>query len=282
MDPAKLPIEVRDLVPAFFDFWTNPDRPWDAYIEAYPEVLNDLARSGRELDVQRRAKALTGYGGRDALIRSNATLARGWVENAASRVSALLGVADADLRAVTMVGVCTSNGWVDRGTLYLALEMIPDPDFGEVLSAHEIAHVLQARLSEQRWPDEGPLGAQIYSEGFATAVTAQLYPQHGLADHLWFQRGHEGWLTACDNRAEEAEKSILANLGSEDDAVIGSYLTLGAQTALPARIGYFIGTRIVQNLRREYSWPAMAHWSADRAIDEIATELRSDLESFAL
>ncbi|MFI5692527.1 hypothetical protein ACIA58_11855 [Kribbella sp. NPDC051586] len=42
-------VTVRGLVPAFLDFWASADRSWDEYVEKYPEVLNDLTRSGRAL-----------------------------------------------------------------------------------------------------------------------------------------------------------------------------------------------------------------------------------------
>jgi hypothetical protein len=272
---------VRDLIPAFLDFWVDPKRPWDAYIGQHPEVLNDLVRSGRTLDSERRNKAFAGYADAEARIRANAPHARPWIENAADRVGTLLGVADADISAVAMVGLFTSNGWVHDDTLYLAVEMIADPRFGEVLAAHEIAHVLQTRLAEEPWPEEGPLGVQVFGEGFATAVTAELYPQFGLADHLWFEPGHDDWLARCESQRHEAETAILVDIASEDDRVIASFLMMRGETALPRRVGYFVGTGLVQRLQRDHTWQEMARWSPDRALREIESELTQQLEQTA-
>jgi hypothetical protein len=273
-----VPVEIRDLVPAFIDFWSDPGRPWDAYVAAHPEVVNDLTRSGRELDAPRVTRAIAGYEDREALVRSNATRARGWIEEAAKRVGDLLGVPDPSLRAVTMVGVCTSNGWVDHDVLYLALEMITDARLGEVIAAHEIAHVLQIRLAHEPWPDEGPLGLQVFSEGFATAATAELYPEFGLAEHLWFDSTHDDWLAACESHAQTAQAAILRDLGSEDEAVIASFLTLSGASVLPARVGYFIGANLIRQLRSDYAWQEMARWPPNRATNEVRTALVRNLE----
>ncbi|MFI6826113.1 hypothetical protein ACIBG5_03340 [Kribbella sp. NPDC050241] len=266
-------VVVRDLVPAFLEFWTNPNRQWDEYAGQHPEVLNDFTRTGRTLEPERLEKALATYPELEARIRANAPHATRWIEEAAARVVPVLEAEHVDIHGVAMVGLGTSNGWVDNGTLYLAVEMIPDERSAEILAAHEIAHALQLPLPEHPWPDDGPLGQSIYSEGFATALTAELFPQYDLAEHLWFGPGYDDWLADCESRRQEAEAAILADLDSEDDAVSGRYLTMSGQTGFPKRIGYFVGTRLIQALRREHTWPELARWSTDRAMDEVRARL---------
>jgi len=266
-------VVVRDLVPAFLEFWSAPDRPWDAYVEQHPEVLNDLTRVGRTLEPERLEKTLAAYPELEARIRSNAPHATRWIEEAAERVVPVLEAEHVDIHGIAMVGLGTSNGWVDDGTLYLAVELIPDERSAEIFAAHEIAHALQLPLPDQPWPGGGPLGLGIYSEGFATALTAELFPQYSLADHLWFGPGYHDWFADCESARQEAEAAILADLDSDDDTVTGRYLTMSGQTDFPKRIGYFVGTRVIQALRRDHSWPELARWSTDRALREVRARL---------
>lgn len=266
-------VVVRDLVPAFLEFWAAPDRQWDEYAGRHPDVLNDFTRTGRTLEPERLEKVLAAYPELEPRIRANAPHAVRWIEEAAARVVPVLDAEHVDIHGVAMVGLGTSNGWVHDGTLYLAVEMIPDESSAEILAAHEIAHALQFPLPEQPWPDDGPLGLSIYSEGFATALTAELFPQYGLAEHLWFGSGYDEWLADCESRRQEAETAILADLDSEDDAVSGRYLTMSGQTDFPKRIGYFVGTHLIQALRRDHTWPELARWSTARAMDEVRARL---------
>ncbi|RZU01434.1 hypothetical protein EV645_8265 [Kribbella rubisoli] len=269
-------VTVRDLVPAFIDFWASADRPWDEYIEKHPDVLNDLTRSGRTLQEAQREKTFAAYEQFADRIRANAPHATRWIEQAADRVVPLLDAGHIDIDGVAMVGLATSNGWVAGGTLYLAVELIPDERGAEILGAHEIAHALQAPLPEQPWPDEGPLGEDIYSEGFATALTAELFPQYTLAEHLWFGPGYDDWLADCQRQEAAARAAILGNLDSEDDDVIRRFLTLSGKSEFPQRIGYYVGTRLIQDLRREHSWPDLARWSTARAMHELRAWLTNN------
>ncbi|WP_157979734.1 hypothetical protein [Kribbella monticola] len=264
-------VVVRNLVPAFLEFWSDPDRQWGEYVEQHPDVLNDFTRSGRTPTREQVEKALASYPERETRIRANAPHGRRWIEQAADRVVPLLEAEHLDIEGVAMVGLGTSNGWVNDGTLYLAVELIPDERAAEILAAHEIAHALQFPLPEQPWSEDGPLGQRIYSEGFATALTAELFPQYSLAEHLWFGPGYDDWLADCERHETTARAAILAELESEDEQVSRRYLTLSGET--PHRIGYFVGTRLIQGLRRDHSWPELARWSTDQAMNAVRASL---------
>ncbi|MFD7157178.1 hypothetical protein ACFV9C_21450 [Kribbella sp. NPDC059898] len=260
-------VTVRDLVPAYLDYRAGGN--WDEYVEKCPEVLNDLTRSGRTLQPAQREKAFAAYERYAERIPANAPHGTRWIEQAAARVVPLLDAAHVDIDGVVMVGLATSNGWVADGTLYLAVELIPDERAAEILAAHEIAHALQAPLPAQPWPDEGPLGQNIYSEGFATALTAELFPRYSIAEHLWFGPGYDDWLLDCRRHEAAARADILANLGSEADEVVRRFLTLSHDSEFPQRIGYYVGMQFIQHLRKQYGWPDLARWSTDQALKEL-------------
>jgi hypothetical protein len=283
-----MPITMRNLVPEFLRFWqqaAGQDEQrqlalWHEYVEMYPEVVDDLRRSGRVADPR---EALELYPTVLELVKANAEAGTGWVEEAAELVVPVLDAAHLDLQAVVMVGLGTSNGWVSefrgRPTLFLAVEQIPDTAAPRILAAHELAHAVQLPLPEATWSDEGPLGQWIYSEGFATALTAELMPEYGLAKHLWFGGGYDDWLAECVRVLPAAQAAILADLESEDDEVAGRYLYLNRESPFPHRIGYLVGTQLVQDLRRTYGWPELARWSPERAMEEVRRALKLSVRS---
>jgi len=271
-------VVLRDLVPAFLEFWAKaaqepPERQvelWDEYVAANPDVVNDATRSGSTVDP---VKVLAGYPGRQELIRANAPLVGGWITEAFDLVAPALAAAHAEMPAVALVGLGRSNGWVSevdgRYTLFLAVEQIADVDGARILAAHELAHALQLPLPAQPWPEDGTLGETIYAEGFATALTAELLPEYELAEHLWFGTGYESWLAECERALPAATDAILAELGSSDDQVLRRYVMVTEDGDFPTRIGYLVGTRAVQRLRETYSWPELARWSQVRATGEL-------------
>lgn len=269
-------------MPDFLEFWHRAAAQdeqqqlalWDQYVERCPEVIDDFRRSGRDPDPQ---QALELYPKVLELVRANAEVAGGWVEEAAELVTPVLEATHLDVQAVVMVGLGTANGWVShfggRPTLFLAVERIPDGTAVRILAAHEFAHAVQLPLPEVAWTDDGPLGQWIYSEGFATALTAELLPEYGLAEHLWFGGGYDQWLADCLRVLPAAEAAILADLESEEDDVVGRYLTRNRESPFPDRIGYLVGIRLVQDLRRTHGWPELARWSTERAMEEVRRAL---------
>lgn len=262
-------------MPAFLAFWDNAPEGWEEYVAQHPEVLDDLTRFGAELTPERRDHALAAYREREERIRANAPHGVRWIEEAAQRVAPLLEAEQVDLRGVAMVGVDTSNGWVSRDTLYLAVEQIPDERSARILATHEIAHALQQPLPAEPWHDDGTLGCAIYSEGFATALTVELFPEYSLAEHLWFGTGYDDWLANCERQQQQASAAIYQELDSDDGTTLNSYLALGGERDFPTRIGYFVGTRLIQALRRDHTWPELARWSTTRATHELEIHLQT-------
>jgi hypothetical protein len=267
-------LTVRDLVPAFLAFWENAPSGWDEYVEQHPEVYDDLTRFGRTLTPERREYALAAYREREARIRANAPHGVRWIEEAAQRVVPLLEAEHVDLRGVVMVGVDTSNGWFSDGTLYLAVEQIPDERAARILAAHEMSHTLQQLLAAEPWPDDSALGCWVFSEGFATALTVELFPEYLLAEHLWFGPGYDDWLTDCEQQQQRAEAAIRQDLEATEPETINRYLALGSEHDLPSRIGYFVGTRLIQELRHDHTWAELARWSPAQVMDQLRASAR--------
>ena len=268
-----MPIVVRDLVPAFLDFWaqaadattSQQQALWRAYTADHPEVVNDLVRIGADTVGSMPAPAT--YAALLPRIITNAPVALDWLEGAAAEVTQVLDRTELSITCVSMVGLAGSNGWVTvfdgSPTVFLAVEQIPGPDAGRILAAHEIAHACQ-------WPEDGPIGRRTFAEGFATQLTAELMPQHPLAKHLWFDDGYEGWLADCQQALPRARHEIAAAAARDDHAATARYFMGGGGSDLPDRIGYLVGVRMIQELRRTCSWPELARWTPEQAIAHTA------------
>ncbi|GAB4050490.1 hypothetical protein [Catellatospora paridis] len=273
-----MPTLVRDLVPAFLDFWAQaadapPDRQlrlWRGYIARHPEVVADVIRGGGEPDP---GPALARYPELIDRIRANGALAAGWFEQAARLVAPALQAEELTVPCVSMVGLARSNGWVSevdgRPTLFMAVEQLPHDTAARILAAHEMAHAIQLPMPATPWPEEGPLGHGIFAEGFATLLTTELLPEYGPAEHLWFGPGHEDWLAECEQVLPAARAEILACLDATDRDVQRRYLNMHAGYHLPDRIGYLVGVRALEQLRKAYTWPQLARWDTDRAMAEL-------------
>ncbi|MFD0599053.1 hypothetical protein ACFQZ4_47715 [Catellatospora coxensis] len=185
----------------------------------------------------------------------------------------MLQAQDLTVPCISMVGMARSNGWVSevdgRHTLFLAVEQIPDADAARILATHEMAHAIQLPMPATPWPQDGPLGHGIFAEGFATRLTVELLPEYGIAEHLWFGPGYDGWMAECERRLPEARAEILACLDATDLGVQRRYLNLNGGHHLPDRIGYLIGVHAVEELRQAYTWPELARWGTDRAMAEL-------------
>jgi hypothetical protein len=60
----------------------------------------------------------------------------------------------------------------------------------------------------------------------------------------------------------------------EEHEVKRCYLRLRSGYHIPERIGYLVGVRAVQELRRTHGRPELARWSTDRAMTQLRRVLQ--------
>jgi len=152
-----------------------------------------------------------------------------------------VGLSEDPLHAVLMVGVGTSNGWVAdvdaRRTLFLALELLPDPPFDRVLVTHEAVHTVQAGVD---WP--ATVAADLWREGSATAFSRHLCPDLGDSAYLWFDDEHADWVRSCEADTQIITTMARDNIVNADEAIVRGLFSLPDNSPIPHRAGYWLET----------------------------------------
>lgn len=182
-----------------------------------------------------------------------------------------------------VVGVGSSNGWVaswpDAPTLFLALELLPEPPFDQVLVAHEMIHLAHERRRPAPWPET--VGTRLFAEGLAGALSRRLVPGLALDAYLWVDDAHRDWLGECQRRGGQLAAALLRDLELEEERG-QRYFSARPELAegLPVRIGYWAGMLAVQRLLDE-SFEAspgpLLDWDFRTATQELARAL-TDLD----
>jgi hypothetical protein len=180
--------------------------------------------------------------------------AHGLVAAAADRLADALGLVGG-VPYVVMFGTGDSNGWVTvfegQPTLFLAVELLPDAPYDEVLIVHELVHV--AHQSHASYDDEdASVGEMLLQEGIATALSARLRPGLAPDDYLWFGRpGVSRWRASCLDVWDRCVSDIVSLAGSREVADVRRFFSgseISVTDGVPGRAGYLIGALGVEQL----------------------------------
>lgn len=217
---------------------------WAKYEAAHPAIFEVYYRSWG--DPRKRGAALAQVSPLAPLILQREARALRLVTAVSEQLSAM-GLTDQPLRVVLLVGVGSSNGWVapvdGRPTLFLALELLPDPPFDQVLIAHESIHTIQPGVD---WP--ATVAADLWREGCATALSRQLCAGHEDSAYLWFDAHHRDWLRACEEYGGLITAMTLDNLKNTDQQIIRALFSMPETTSVPHRAGYWLADKMVTAL----------------------------------
>ncbi|MFI5836500.1 hypothetical protein ACIA5A_22760 [Micromonospora sp. NPDC051300] len=291
MPPPDL-LRVRDLVPDALTCLRDcrrapagrwPERWRSGYLARHPDVFGVLDRDGDWSDPAGVTAAVAGLRDRTADLATRAETVRALLPAGVADVAGALGWAGegGPVECVVLVGLHLANGWADdldgRYALFLAVEQLgPDEDVG-LLVRHEAAHVVHDRRAGIRdWPSHG-VANQLFAEGLATQVSAELDPGRPPEAYLWFGRpGHRRWFDECRRRWPEILGRVRADLDAVDPDHHAAYFLMRDSPLrgdLPRRCGYLVGLAAVRRLRARHGLPELAGWSLPRVRAEMATTL---------
>ncbi|WFE39635.1 hypothetical protein [Micromonospora sp. WMMD998] len=285
-------LRVRDLVPdalaclrqcrsAPADRW--PERWRSGYLARHPDVFRVLDRDGDWSDPADVAAVVDGLRDRVADLAARAEAVRDLLPAGVADAAGALGWSGegGPVECVVLVGLGRANGWADdlggRFALFLAVERLGPPDDDGLLVRHEVAHVVHDRRAGIRdWPPHG-VANQLFAEGLATQVTAEIDPGRPLEAYLWFGRpGHRPWLDECRRRWPEILDRVRADLDATDPDHHAAYFLMRDSPLrgdLPRRCGYLVGLAAVRRLRDRHGLPELAGWPLSRVRAEMATAL---------
>jgi hypothetical protein len=286
-------LTIDDTTPTFLAYWdqaaglsvAEQRRLWHEWYEAsHPEVFSAYyRRHGRVSDLE---TALARFPEEVPRLRQGiATLKRG-IEATAARLGGIFAAPDVDLRWVLMVGLFSSDGWVDwvadEPVCFCAVEYVEDLKRADVLLAHEAAHVFHVRCNPERCAEMETVGHALFLEGLAVHASAQVVPGADEAGYLWAGKrrvpangqGVGDWAVECEAKWPQLRESLLRELRSEEEEVYAAwFLGRRVRQVVPVRAGYFVGYRLLAELGERHSIADMARWSAARVLAEITQEL---------
>lgn len=221
---------------------------------------------------------------RDAAVQAPTLLER--IVAAERRAHHLVGQAEGDFRArgllagdelhvVLLVGGHTSNGWVaehhGRHTLFLALELLGEPPYDDLLVVHELTHLAQTQLSAATRSHTYPASLAVLVEGAATATSRALRPGYTDSAYLWMDEAHHDWLRECESNARQIASLLIehADLLDDHDAV-APLLRNRSAPGIPARSGYWAGDLIARAMLHDgYNLRDLLSVEKDEAIDRV-------------
>jgi hypothetical protein len=289
-----MPPLVENLCPDFLAFWeqareqppAEQERLWHALYEAPHRELFELYFTffGARASL---APALQRYDAVAPTIRAVAPAIEEVIQAVGPRCGELFGAPEIDSAYVLMVGVFDSDSWSTnwrgRPTSFLALEAEANSQLRnlEITLAHEAAHGYH-KACRPDYHTGMIVGAEAFSEGLAVLSSTLLSP--GAPEAAYLCPGGDltrdgqpcaEWVAECDQRWDLLSQSILRDLERSDPELISRYFHMHDQRQhpIPARAGYVVGYRLVQELARTYSVADMARWPLARVEQEFRDAL---------
>jgi hypothetical protein len=287
LDSALVDISVRDLVPDYLEFeraaeWrTAVERRslWRVlYAERHRDVFECYFRnSGEPPDMEAALDRLVGSADP---FPARARRTKELIRSHAPRVVELLGAGAVALPYVIMVGLFRSDGWVadlgDTPTGFFAVEQYKDPPWDEVTVVHETAHLGHVALQPEPWSDE-QLGLRLMLEGLAIGATHELLPEAPEWAHFNFPPAElAAWLRACAEVEPRVGAQLRQRMTSTDPDERDRYFSpdwLRDARDVPAKVGYYVGAKLVERLRQQLSIAELARLGPGEALDLAAEAL---------
>ncbi len=273
-------VRVENICPDFFAFWQQAQNSslaeqkqlWQTmYEERHRDIFDVYYR--RWGDPAQLEEALSKFPKIVPKLQEIAQDAKLRIEHVVIRCARVFDCLESNFDFVVMVGLFTSNGWATtfRGkpTCFLALECFTEPQYLDILIAHETAHSLHEQCSSGEWTDFA-IGEALFQEGLATIASTLVCPSATDAEYLWFGPGYDSWITGCESHWAELRQRFLRDLQQIDESLYTVYFGgKGQEAGLLKRVGYFVGYRVLASLYQRHTIAEMARWSPERAFAEV-------------
>lgn len=285
-------MSITDITSDFFAFWERAEelapaeqhRLWYELYEAPHDNLFPHCGDRHGTPAALPA-ALERFPSAVPHMRDVLPLIRTAIERTGPEIAELFALDRLDLRSVLLVGMFWSDGWVvdvdGHPTCFIAVETIGSATRANLLLPHEAAHVAHAACLGGEWAALDTLGCDLFLEGLATLASARIVPSHDETTYLWagLERTWHGvsmpeWLAHCETSWPIVRSRLLRDISSKDPEVTAPYV-LGdrAPQDQPARMGYFVGLRLVSALARKHAIAELARWPAERVQEEMTRAL---------
>ena len=188
-----------------------------------------------------------------------------------------------DIDIVLYVGLCNAAGWVttinDRDVILLGIEKIlelnwQDMDSMHGLIYHELGHLYHKQhgaFAQHMQSDGQHFIWQLFTEG-----VAMYFEQLLVTDLHYYHQDRNGWLAWCDSHFDQILTDFHADLqtmNQSNQRYFGDWVDYFGK----GDVGYYLGTRFVQQLCEKDSFEHVINMSIDDVCQAYHTFVKFSL-----
>lgn len=189
-----------------------------------------------------------------------------------------------DIDIVLYVGLCNGAGWVTningRDVILLGVEKILELNWCDInamrgLVYHELGHVYHkqyGRFHQQSDSSSRNFVWQLFTEGIA-----MFFEQELVKDYNYFHQDVGGWLSWCESHFQQIPADFyndLPTMTRSNQRYFGDWVSYHGK----GDVGYYLGTRFVQKLSRNYDFDRLINLDIDSVYQEYVFFVESSLE----
>ena len=186
-----------------------------------------------------------------------------------------------DIDIVLYIGLCNGAGWVtninNRDVILLGIEKILELNWYDERSMcgliyHELGHVYQKQygaFAQHSENNSQNFVWQLFTEGIA-----MYFEQALVKDFNYYHQDKNGWLEWCDNHFQQILADFYSDLPTmtkSNQKYFGDWVSYNGR----GDVGYYLGTKFVQQLCSEYDFEQLIN----AKIDDIYQEYLSFTEA---
>lgn len=179
-----------------------------------------------------------------------------------------------DIDIVLYVGLCNGAGWVTningRNVILLGIEKILELNWCDKKSMsgliyHELGHAYHkqyGRFHQHSDSDDRNFVWQLFTEGIA-----MYFEQVLVNDFTYYHQDINGWLNWCEVHYQQMLEDFnndLPTMTKSNQRYFGDWVSYNGK----GDVGYYLGTKFVQQLCRKYNF----EWIINLDIDSIYQE----------
>lgn len=193
-------------------------------------------------------------------------------ENLSQRIMDKFGV-DLDVTIVFYLGLCNAAGWATtidgKSVVLLGIEKIVELEWCNessmiALIYHELGHIWHFLYEPKAMMLNKKTKAmqQLFREGIA-----MVFEQSLCNDFSYFHQDINGWLEWCTENETEIKTEYLRRVDSHESVqdFFGDWCSYKAHSD----VGYFLGSRFVLYLMKEYNLQEIAGFKLNRVYKEF-------------
>ena len=189
-----------------------------------------------------------------------------------------------DIDIVLYVGLCNGAGWVTningRDVILLGVEKILELNWCDInamrgLVYHELGHVYHkqyGRFHQQSDSSSRNFVWQLFTEGIA-----MFFEQALVKDYNYYHQDSNGWLTWCESHFQQILADFyndLPTMTRSNQRYFGDWVSYNEK----GDVGYYLGTKFVQQLSRKYDFDRLINLDIDSVYREYVFFVESSLE----